>query len=150
MHQKHIPEDWMRKKSWESKKMDNLFLLWQTVQQNCQEEATDSKNPLWGGESTGKRENPNGEPHGVREESQPKTKDDEGINKDFFGSRRSGKNFIYRHPIEPRSSTNVRDKHHSVFRRFTYWTKLLQEKKRCGERIGEKPKHLRQKQIQVN
>ena len=152
MHEKHFPEDWMRKKSWESKKMDNLFLLWQAVQQNCQEEATDSKNPLWGGESTGKRENLKREPHGVREEFQPKeTKDDEKTTRIFGLTQKRGKNFNYRHSIEPRNSTDVRDKHHSLFRRFHILNETpLRRNIRCGERIGEKPKHLRQKQIQVN
>ena len=37
----------MRKKSWQPKKMKNLFFLWQMVQQSYQEETTNSKNPLW-------------------------------------------------------------------------------------------------------
>ena len=49
MHQKYVPEDWMRKKSWQPKKMENLYFLWQMVQQNYQEETTNSKNPLWDG-----------------------------------------------------------------------------------------------------
>ena len=147
MHQKHIPEDWMRKKSWESKKMDNLFLLWQTVQQNCQEEATDSKNPLWGGESTGKRENLNREPHGVREEPQPKTKDDEGINKDFWAHEEAARiSFIviqWNREVQPTCETSIilyfEDSH----------IERNSSKGKCTmrERIGEKPK---QEQIQVN
>ena len=49
MHQKYFPEDWLRKKSWEAKKLENLFFLWQMVQQSYQEETTSSKNPLWDG-----------------------------------------------------------------------------------------------------
>ena len=33
MHQKHIPEDWMQKKSWYPRKTENLQFLWQMVQQ---------------------------------------------------------------------------------------------------------------------
>ena len=39
----------MRKKSWQSKKMENLYFLWQMVQQNYQEDTANSKNPLWDG-----------------------------------------------------------------------------------------------------
>ena len=60
-------------------------------------------------ESTVRRENLSGESRGDREEFQPQeTKDDEGINEGFFGLlQKHGKNFIYRHHIEPRSSTHV-------------------------------------------
>ena len=69
MHQKHIPEDWMRKKSWLHQKMETLYFLWQMVQQNYQEETGIHRKE--------------GESHGDREEFQ-ETKDDEGINKDFW------------------------------------------------------------------
>ena len=46
---KFIPEDSMRKKSWYLKEMENLYFLWQMVQQNGQEETTNSGNPLQGG-----------------------------------------------------------------------------------------------------
>ena len=59
-------------------------------------------------ESTVKRKNLSGESHGDREEFQlEEAKDDEGINKDFGLTLKLGKNFIYRHHLEPRSSTYV-------------------------------------------
>ena len=90
MHQKHFPDYWLRQKSRSPKKMKNLYFLWQMVQQNYQEETTNSKNPLWDG-------NP---PQGERISAEnltvigksfdlKNTKDDEGINEDFRGSRRS-------------------------------------------------------------
>ena len=55
-------------------------------------------------ESTVRRENLSGEAHGDREEFQPEeTKDDEGINKDFWDHAEVRKDFC-RHLIQPRSS----------------------------------------------
>ena len=59
-------------------------------------------------EYTVRRENLSGESHGDGEEFQPEeSKDDEGINKDFWAHAEARKEFIYRHHIEQRSSTNV-------------------------------------------
>ena len=50
------------------------------------------------------RENLSGESHGDREEFRPEeTKDDEGVNKDFWAHAEARKD-SYRHHIEPRSS----------------------------------------------
>ena len=46
---KYVSEGWMRQKSWKPNGMKNLYFLWQMDQQNYQEETTNSKNPLWGG-----------------------------------------------------------------------------------------------------
>ena len=90
-------------------------------------------------ESTVRRENLSGESHGDGEEVQlEETKDDEGINKDFWAHAKLEKNFIYRHHIEPWSSNYVPTEDHSLFPRL----KLLNETPprrnvRCGKRIGE-------------
>ena len=71
-------------------------------------------------ESTVKRENLSGESHGDR--------------------------LIHRHHFEPRSSTNVPREESFLFSKiYTFERDYL----RCGRWIGEKPKHLRQKQIQL-
>ena len=55
-------------------------------------------------EHTVRRQNLSGESHGDRDEFQPEeTKDDEGINQDFWLTQKIGKNFIYRHHIDSRS-----------------------------------------------
>ena len=46
---KYFSENWMRRKFWEPKEMENLHFLWQMVQQNYQEETTNSKNTVWDG-----------------------------------------------------------------------------------------------------
>ena len=46
MHQIFISEESTRKKFWSDKKMMNSFSHLQIVQQNCQEETTESENPL--------------------------------------------------------------------------------------------------------
>ena len=56
-------------------------------------------------ESTVRRENLSGESQGDREEFQlEETKDDEGINKDFWSIQGD---FIHRHHVEPRVQSNV-------------------------------------------
>ena len=78
------------------------------VQQKLAGRDYEFQEPTLRRQSTVRRENLNGESHGDREEFQPEeTKDDEGINEDFLGLRRSSEKFIYRHHIEPRSSTYV-------------------------------------------
>ena len=66
----------------------------------------------------------------------------------FLGStQKLGKNFIYRHHIEPRSSTNVpREESILMYKICLYnWTKLLREEIYDAGVEMEKPKHLRQK-----
>ena len=47
MHQKYINQKTECERSLDNpKKMENLYFLWQMVQQNYQEETTNSKNPL--------------------------------------------------------------------------------------------------------
>ena len=59
----------------------------------------------------------------------------------IFGlTQKPGKNFIYRHHIEPRSSTYVPREESFLISKI-----YIVERAR---RIGEKPKHLRQRQIQ--
>ena len=67
--------------------MENVYFLWRMVQQNCQEETTNSKNPLQGGSK----------PYRVR------------VSVENFKAHRKGLNrqnqkmtFVYRHHIEPR------------------------------------------------
>ena len=79
-----------------TKKMETLYFLWQMVQQNYQEETTNSKNP----ELTVRRESLSGESRDEREEFRPEErKDDAGIHREFWSIQRD---FIYRHHIEPR------------------------------------------------
>ena len=90
MHQKFILEDWTRKMYWYHKKEMSSYSQQQMVQQKCQEETTNSENPLWDGNK----------PKGARtsvenfkvnlEESQPTE------SKDVAGD------FICRHHTEPR------------------------------------------------
>ena len=68
----------------------------------------------------------------------------------IFGlTQKLGKNFIYRHHFEP-SSTYVPRRIIPYFTRFTFLNETPPtRKRRCGWRKREKPKHLRQKQIQL-
>ena len=85
-------------------------------------------------ESTVKRENLNGESHGDSEEFRPEESED----------------FIYCHHIEPKVQHTCQEKNHSLFPRFVLLNETHPRRNiRCGERIEEKPKHLRQKQIQL-
>ena len=86
------------------------------VQQNYQEETTNSKNPLWHGIHHKERENLNGDSHGDRKEFRlEETKYDEGISNDFGLTQKLGKNFVYRHHDEPKVQQTCREKNHSLF-----------------------------------
>ena len=64
------------------------------VQQNYQGENYEFQEPTLRRESTVRRENLSGESHGDRDEFQPEeTKDDEGINKDFWAHAEARKDF---------------------------------------------------------
>ena len=101
-------------------------------------------------ESTARRENLSGESHGDREEFRPEESEyDAEARKDFWSIQWY---FIYRHHIEPRSSTYVpREESVLISQDVHYWTKLLREEI-CDAvgGIGEKPKHPRQKQNQLS
>ena len=72
---------------------ENLCFLRHMVQQNCQEE-TEFQEPTLRRESTVRRENISGESHGDGEEFQlEETKDDEGINKDYWAHAEARKEF---------------------------------------------------------
>ena len=69
------------------------------VQENCQEETTNSENPLEGG-NTARSEDLSGEPQGETGESQPtESTDDAEALADFWPIQGD---FIYRHHSEPR------------------------------------------------
>ena len=139
MHQKHIPENWMRKKSWQPKKMENLYFLWQMVQQNYQEETTNSKNPLWDG-------NP---PLGERISAENLT----AIGKSFDlknkkTTQKIGNNFgLFKDTsfivIILNREFNLRAERRIIpyFQDLYYWTKLLREEIwRCGRMDWRKAK----------
>ena len=61
----------------------------------------------------------------------------------FWLTEKFGKNCIYRHHIEPKSSTYVpREESFLISQDLHFWTKMR-------GRIGERSKHLRQQQIQL-
>ena len=83
-------------------------------------------------ESTVRWENLSGESHGDREDFRPEeTKDDEGINKVFFGlTQKLGKNFMYRHHLEPRSSTDVPREESFLISKICIFERNSSEKKK--------------------
>ena len=105
-------------------KYGEIYFLRQMIQQNYQEETTNSKNPLWDGKSTVRRENLSGESHGDREEFRPEEKEDDAEDREYCWSVQGY--FIYCHHIEPRVQLACREKNHSLFHEI-YWTKLLRE-----------------------
>ena len=72
-------------------------------------------------ESTVRRENLSGESHGDREEFQPEeTKDDEGVNKDFWAHAEARKDFLSHH-VEPRSSVALAEKRIMSYSTEFFW-----------------------------
>ena len=121
-------------------------------QQNYQEESTyEFQEPTLRRESTEKRENLSGESHDGGEEFQPEeSEDDADARKDFWSIQGY---FIYCHQIEPRVQLTCREKNHSLFHKIYIIERNSSEKKYAMRGvvvvIGEKSKHLRQKQIQL-
>ena len=78
----------------------NSYSQLQMVQQNCQEETTNSENPLKGGNRPVRSEDLSGEIQGESGESQPAQQtDDVQARADFWSIQGD---FIYRHHTEPR------------------------------------------------
>ena len=101
--------------------MKNLYFLWQMVQLNYQGENYEFQEPTLRRESTVRRENLSGESHGDREEFQPEeTKDDEGVNKDFWAHAEARKDFLSHH-IEPRSSVALAEKRIMSYSTEFFW-----------------------------
>ena len=82
------------------------------------------------------------------EKKQKMTKESKRI---FGLTQKLGKNFIYRHQIELRSSTYVPREESFLISKIYVIERNSSEQKytKRGEKIGETPKHLRQKQIQL-
>ena len=100
--------------------------------------------PTLGRESTVRRENLSGDSHGDWEEFRPEElEDDAEAREDSWSIQRY---FIDCHHIGPRVQLMCREKNHSLFHKIA----LLNEKKYTMRREDrKKPKHLRQKQIQL-
>ena len=101
-------------------------------------------------ESTVRRESLSGESHGDREEFQPEeTKDDEGIKKGLWAHAEARKEF-HLSSLNREVQLTCREKNHSLFHKiYIIERNSSEKKKRCGRKIGEKPEHLRQNQIQL-
>ena len=84
--------------------MENLYFLWQMVQQNYQEETTNSKNPGIHRAERISTENLMAIGKSFDLKKQKMTKETIRISR---LTQKLGKNVIYRHLFEPRSSTNV-------------------------------------------
>ena len=115
------------------------------VQQNCQREPTNSKNPLRDG-NTARGENLSGESQGDREEFRSEaTKDDEGIHKDFWthAEARKESDLSSSYWTEKFILRAERRKNHSLFfQGLYYWTKLLREEIFDAERGMERSQNV--------
>ena len=79
--------------------MENLYSLWQMVQQHLSGRDHEFQEPTLRREPTVRRENLSGESQGEREAFQPEeTKDDAETREDFWSIQGD---FIYRHHVEP-------------------------------------------------
>ena len=154
-HQKFILEESTRKKCWRHKGVNFWYSQSPMEHQNCQEETTNSQNPLQCGNKTSRREDFSGELQGESGESRPtRTTDDAEARADFWSIQGD---FIYRHHNEPRVQLS-RTTHTSLYctknvsamigtsmwiefcqihgqdsRSSHYWTKTLPKEKR-GQR----------------
>ena len=129
MHQKFIPEDWMRKKSWWLPKNEEFVFPVADGSAILSGRDNEFQEPTLRRESTVRRQNLSGESHGVREEFQPEeTKDDAEARKDFGSIE---ENFICRHHIEPRVQFFRAER-----RIIPYFTKSIRE------RIDEHPNEI--------
>ena len=144
MHQKCIPEDWMQKKYWQPNKMENLYFLWQMVQQNFTGWDYELQEPTLRRESTVRREDISGESHGDREEFRPEDMKRWRRNQyGLLGSRRSSERNSLIVIILNREVQLAERRIINYFTRFIYWANTPPRRNiRCGRRSGEKPKHL--------
>ena len=129
----------MTKTFWQTgnpKKIQKLYFLWQMVQQNYQEETTNSKNPLWDG-------NPS-----KRERERISAENLTAIGKSFNVKnqkmtqklRKTGlfkKNFICRHHIDPRVKFTWQEKYHSLFHKIWIMERNSSERKYTIQEIRE-------------
>ena len=134
-----------------TQKMENLYFLWQIVQQIVRKRLriprTHSEAGIHRKEERISTENLMAIGKSFNLKKQKMTKESTRI---FGLTQKLGQNFIYRHHIEPRSSTNVpREESFLIYKIYALLNETPPRSNvRCGVRIGETPKHLRQKQIQ--
>ena len=124
----------MRKMSCEHQRDEEFVFLLADGSAKSSGKDYDFQEPTLRRESTVKRES--------QEEFQlEETKDDEGINKDFWAHAE----IIF----EPRSSTNVpREESFLIFNIFNILNETLPRRRiRYGGKNGEEPKHLRQNKL---
>ena len=136
MHQKHVPEDWMRKKTQKMEKLSG---------RDCEFQESTLRR-----EYTVKRENLSRESHGEREEFQlEETKDDEGITKDFWAHAEARKEFHLSSSYwTEKFNLRAERRNHSLLQDFYYWTKLIREYIYGAEEDMRKAKTFDATQIQ--